>query len=86
MRGRIALLTPKAFASPALPCEITEDYRRRGTREIKCCRGSCQLPLQLINRYFSLPLRTTGEAAVSDVASASGLVSAGLFLSPSLLL
>jgi hypothetical protein len=77
MRGRIALLAPKAFASPALACEMTEDHRRRGTREIKCCRGSCQLPLQLITRYFSLPLRTTGEAAVSDMSLVSGLVSAG---------
>ncbi len=77
MRERGALLTPKAFASPALACEMTEDQPQARTREIKCCRGSCQLPLQLITRYFSLPLPTRGEAAVSDVALVLGLVSAG---------
>ena len=70
MRERIALL--KHWRAKWL-----KTSRRRRTREIKCCRGSCQLPLQLITRYFSLPLPTMGEAAVSDMALVSDLVSAG---------
>jgi hypothetical protein len=67
----------------ALACEMTEDQPQARTREIKCCRGSCQLPLQLITRYSSVPLPTMGEAAVSDVALVSGLVSVGLSVSTS---